>query len=159
MDLPFSRDVAVSIQTYIRGDTINILRNRRLLEMLMQRGRISMNWGGTGVEKRIRYRRSPIKGYADTDTVVFNRIDKWKVAAMPYRGYTAVDSCTEIELEQNKGNEQIVRLYGGMAERIRDDIRDQFSEEVYVDGYASGNYKRLLGVEAFCSGGTSVSGG
>lgn len=159
MDLPFARDAAVSIQTYIRGETENIFRLRRFLELLMQRGRISYNWGGTGVEKTIRYRRSQIRGYADTDTVVFNRVDKWKRASMPYRGYTAVDSCTQIEIEQNKGNEQIVRLYGGMAERIKDDIRDQFHDEVYVNGYAAGNQKRLLGTESWASGGTAQAGG
>ena len=42
-------------------------------EIFKSRGRITMNWSGTQMDWKVRYRRAPMQGYADTDTLTFAR--------------------------------------------------------------------------------------
>lgn len=152
----WSRIVNTTIRQYVRGEEVNVLRNRKVTAMLKSKGRISFNHSGDGIDWKVRYKRAPLFGYADTDTLTFSRRDRWKTAFLDWRGYSITDSQTKMEKLKNKGTEAIVKIYDSIARNLMEDAEDQFGDEFYVDGYATGNGRRLIGIESFM-GNTGVS--
>jgi hypothetical protein len=145
----WSRIVNTTIHEYIRDEEINILRNRKLLAMLKEKGRITFNHSGDLMDWKVRYKRAPMVGYADSDTLTFSRRDRWKTAQLEWRGYAATDSMTKMERLKNKNTEAIIKIYSQIAESLVDDLDDQYGDEFYIDGNAAGNSKRIHGVESF----------
>src|ERR1700727_3292797 len=111
----WSRGVNTTIANSIKGEEVNILRNRKLTAMLKSRGRITFNWAGEHVDWKIRYKRAPMQGYADTDTLTFPRRDRWKTATLPWRGYALTDSRTKGERLKNRSGQAIINVYGQIA--------------------------------------------
>lgn len=145
----WSRMVNTTISEYVKGEEVNILRNRKLLDRMQKKGRISFNHGGLSFVKRVRFKRAPMVGYADGDTLTFSRRDRWKTTELDWRGYSVTDSVTKKEQLMNKGAQQIVNVFSGITESLMDDIKDQFGDELYIDGNATGNSKRIHGIESF----------
>jgi hypothetical protein len=138
-----------TIANYIRQEEINVLRARKLLAMLQSRGRVTMNHSGTEMDWKVRYRQSPMSGYADGDMLSFPRQNRHKTAKLPWRGYTATDSISKMEIEQNKGAEAIIKLIDNLAKFLMSDMSEQFGQQLYVDGNASGYTKGIHGLESF----------
>lgn len=147
----WTRIVNTTIHKYIRDVEVNILRNRKLLALFKERGRIQFNLSGDLQDWKVRYKRAPMQGYADADTLTFSRRNRWQTAQLPWRGYAATDSMTKMERLQNKSTEAIVKIYSEIASNLMDDMDDQFGDELYIDGNAAGNSKRLHGIESFLS--------
>jgi hypothetical protein len=155
----WSRIVNTTIADYVRGEENNILRNRKLLALMQQKARISFNHAGDKIVKRVRYKRAPMVGYSDGDTLTFARRDRWKTTELDWRGYSSTDAMTKKERLMNKGTEAIINIYEDVAKSLMDDVNDQFGEEFYVDGNATGNTQRLHGIESFLgNGGASAAG-
>lgn len=153
----WARIVNSTSQKYFRKEEVNILRNRKLLALMQSRGRITYNHSGDFMDWKVRFRRAPLTGYADGDTLTFARINKRKTAQLEWRGYTVSDSMTKMEREQNKSVEAIIKIYDNLARELKDDIDDQFGDEFYVDGNAAGNSKRIHGFEsALGDGGNTI---
>lgn len=155
----WARLINTTTQEYLRGEEVNVIRNRKLLAMMESRGRITFNHGGTFLDWKVRYRRAPIQGYADGDTLTFSRQNRWKTAQLDYRGYTVQDSITLLEELQNKGDAAIVKYAGELAGLLVEEITENFGDELYVDGTASGNTKRIHGIESFMSTSAAASAG
>src|SRR5271166_430536 len=109
MSQPWSRVINSTIRNYIRQEEVNILRNRKLTALLKKRGRITFNWSGIGMDWKVRYRRTPMVGFADGDTVTFARQDHDKTAFLDWRGYSAADAMTKGEYLMNRGTEAIIK--------------------------------------------------
>jgi hypothetical protein len=154
----WSRIVNTTIKEYVRGEEVNVIRNRKVLAMLRQRGRITFNHAGDGLDWKIRYKRAPLIGYADTDTLTFSRRDRWKTAQLDWRGYSIQDSMTKMERLKNKSVEAIVKIYDDIARNLMDDVDDQFGDELYINGYAAGNQKRIHGFESMMGANAVVAG-
>lgn len=152
----WSRIANTTIHEFVREEEINILRNRKLLAMMRERGRITMNHAGDLMDWKVRYRRAPLQGYADTDTLTFSRRDRWKTAQLEWRGYATTDSMTKAEKIKNKNTEAIVKIFDGMAKRLLEDIEDQFGDELYINGNAAGNSKRIHGFDSFTTNSASA---
>ena len=144
----WSRIVNTTTHQFIRQVEENILRNRKLLAMMRERGRISFNHSGDLMDWKAKFKRAPMQGYADSDTLSFSRRDRWKTAQLDWRGYAGTDSMTKLELLKNKNTEAIVKVYSEIAMNLMDDLDDQFGEEFYIDGNATGNSKRIHGIES-----------
>lgn len=155
----WTRVVNTTIANYVKGEEVNILRNRKLLAMLKERGRITFNWGGDKMDWKVRYRRAPMQGYADTETLTFPRRDRWKTAHLDWRGYAATDSMTKGERLKNKGAQAIIDVYTQIARSLLDDMEESFCDELYIDGNASGNGKRIHGIESFLGTSGAAAGG
>ncbi len=153
----WTRVVNTTLRKYVRGEEINVLRNRKFTAMLRQRGRLKMNASGEQYDWKIRYKRAPLFGFADSDTLTFSRRNKWKTANLPWRGYAVTDSMTKKERLMNKGTEAIIKLYSRVSSTLMEDIEDQFADEVYIDGNASGNSKRIHGAESWNAGTQTVN--
>lgn len=155
----WSRIVNSTIHEFIREVEINILRNRRVLAMLKERGRITFNHAGDLMDWKVDYKRAPMQGYADSDTLTFSRRDRWKTAQLDWRGYAATDSMTKLERLKNKNVEAIIKVYSEIATNLMNDVEDQFGDEIYIDGAAAGNSKRIHGVESFLGSTVPAGGG
>jgi hypothetical protein len=145
----WTRIVHTTTAQFIRQVEENILRNRKLLALLKSKGRITFNHSGTELDWKVRYRRAPIRGFADSDTLSFPRHERFKTCKLDWRGYATTDAMTKRERLINKNTEAIVKVYSDIATSLMDDIDDQFGDELYVDGNASGNSKRIHGIESF----------
>lgn len=145
----WSRIANTTIAEYVRGEESNIMRNRKLLALLKSRGRLTFNHAGDKIVKRVRYKRAPMIGYTDGDTLTFSRRDRWKTTELDWRGYSVTDAMTKKERLMNKSTEQIIDIYSDIGKALMDDIEDQFGEEFYCDGNATGNTKRIHGFESF----------
>jgi hypothetical protein len=159
MAVEWSRIVNTTIHEFIREVEPNILRNRKLLALLKSRGRITMNHAGDIMDWKVKYKRSPMIGYSDTDTLTFSRRDRWKTAQLDWRGYAATDSMTKLEKLKNKSTEAIVKIYSEIATSLMDDLDDQFGDEMYINGYGAGNGKRIHGIESFMADSGAVAAG
>lgn len=155
----WSRIVNTTIHKYIREVEVNILRNRKVLAMLQSKGRISFNHSGDLMDWKVRYKRAPMQGFTDSDTLTFSRKDRWKTAQLEWRGYAATDSQTKLEQLKNKNTEAIVKVYSEIASNLMEDMEDQFGDELYVDGNASGNSRRIHGLESFFGNGGAAAAG
>lgn len=145
----WSRIVNTTIHKFIREQEINVLRNRKLLALLQKKGRIIMNCSGDLLDWKVRYKRAPMVGFADMDTLTFTRKDRWKTAQLDWRGYAIPDAMTKRERLINKNMEAIVKVYSELATNLLEDMEDQFGDELYIDGNATGNSKRIHGIESF----------
>lgn len=155
----WARIVNTTIHQYVRDVEVNVLRNRKLLAMLKERGRITFNHAGDLMDWKVRFKRAPMQGFIDSDTLTFSRRDRWKTAQLGWRGYAATDSMTKMERLQNKNVEAIVKVYSEIASHLMEDMEDQFGDEFYIDGNAAGNSKRIHGIESFMgNSGAAVNG-
>jgi hypothetical protein len=145
-----------TINKYIRDVEVNVLRNRKLLALMKQHGRISFDHSGLLLDWKVRYKRAPIQGFADGDTLTFPKQERWKTAQIDWRGYAAVDSMNKMERLKNKNAEAIVKVWSEAATLLMEDMEERFGDELYIDGNATGNSKRMHGVESFF--GTSSAG-
>lgn len=149
MSAEWTRVLTTTIHDYVKGEEVNILRNRKFLGLLKQKGRIEFNHSGDKISKRVRYKRAPMVGYSDGQTLTFTRRDRWKITELDWRGYSTTDGETKKERLMNRGKEQIIDVYTDLAKAIVDDIEDQFGEEFYIDGNAAANIDRMHGIESF----------
>jgi hypothetical protein len=148
----WSRVVNTTTHDWLRGEEVNVLRNRKLLALMKEKGRISFNHFGDAVNWKVQYKQVPLQGAADGDTLTFPRRDRWKSAQLDWRGYASTDSMTKKERLMNRSTAQLVDMYADIAKLLMQDMKTQFGQEFYVDGYASGNEKRLHGIESFMGG-------
>lgn len=155
----WSRVANTTIADYVKGEENNILRNRKFYALLKQKGRLTFNHTGDSIVKRIRFKRAPMLGYADGDTLTFARRDRWKTCTLDWRGYSITDSMTKKEKLMNAGKSQIIDIFSDIGKSLMDDMEDQFGEELYVDGNASGNQKRFHGAESFFGNGGAAAAG
>ena len=154
---PWSRLVNSTIADYIRESEENIFRNRKFTALLKKRGRITYNHSGIKMDWKVRYRRAPMIGFADGDTVTFSRQDRHKTAQIDWRGYSAADAMTKGEFLQNRSTEAIIKLFESRSKFLLADVEDQFGEQMYVDGTMAANTKNFHGIETFLqTSGTST---
>ncbi len=153
----FNRVLQTTISEYVTGATDNVIRNRKLLALLKARGRISYGHSGTEMNWGIQWKQRDIDGYADGDTLAFARSDLYKRASLPWRGYSMQDMITHKEKLMNRGKPALIKYVSEMVENMMRDFGDKFHKQLYIDGNATGNGKKIHGFDSFS--GASVSAG
>lgn len=124
-----------------------------LLKLMQGKGRLQYGCTGTAVKWTVKYKRIDLVPYADMDALNFARNTTVLTATLDWRGYKLPDAISELELAMNEaGNDtQIIDLFKGKLEQLSDDANEQIGAEFYKDGNATGNEKRLHGIESFLS--------
>ncbi len=153
----WARVVNTTTRDFIKGETVEVLRNRKLLAILNDRGRVTMNGSGTEMQWQIRYKQAPMQGFDDSDTITFSRVNRWKNGVLPWRGYVGADSMTKREKIINKGTEALISVFGTIAKNLMQDIEEQFGDQLYIDGNAAANTKLIHGIESFMGVSGTVS--
>jgi len=144
-----TRTILTTLKEFLRGYETETLRNRILTALLMKRGRIKYGAGGLGPQWQVKFKQATIQGNDGTGTLTFSEQQRYKQAYLPYRGYAVVDSATKRTRVLNKGAEALVNIMETIVTNLTEDLEEQFGQEFYIDGNASGNEDRMHGVESF----------
>jgi hypothetical protein len=140
--------VAATITKHLLQREVNVLRKRLLLALLKKKGRITYNNSGKDVDWRVQFSRADIIPYADSDTIAFPRRNRYKVATLDWRGYQMAESITKKERLMNSGKEAIIKLFDEKSNMMMTDFEEAFCDQLYVDGNAAANVKRIHGFES-----------
>lgn len=142
---------------YLKGVTDLTIRQRLLLSMLRKRGRITYGHSSHTCLWNVQRSEPPVESYADGATITYDRLDMDAQLSIDWRGYHARDMMTAKERAMNQGPTAIINRYKEKIPRLVSGMRNKFSTELYIDGYAAGNENRLCGLESFCGSGTTVA--
>lgn len=154
----FNRVLQTTIAEYMLGAEDETIRNRKLLALMKAKGRITFGHYGTQLDWGIRYKQRDIDGYADGDTLSFQRSDLSKRANVPWRGYTMTDMVTKKEKLMNRGKAALIKYVSEMVEGMMEDFQVRFHKQLYIDGNASGNSKKIHGFDSFTGTSGASSG-
>ena len=144
--MALARIVHSTIRDYIKGAQDSVMRKRLLLAMLQKRGRISYNRSGLKLDWKVQFDRQPLSTYDEGELISFTASDRYRTFTSEWVQYVASDSITKKQTLQNRGAQAIIQLASEMGKKLLDDARDRFCEELFVDGAATANAKRLDGL-------------
>lgn len=139
---------------YIKGAEDATVRKRILLAMLQKRGNVKFNVPGLDKEWRIKYRVPAPSGYTDGGVIDYTRQDIYRHFSIGQRMAVNPDMMTELERKACRGDAEIVSRYNAIIPGLLEGCRDNFSKEIWGDGYASGNENKLIGLNSFTGAGT-----
>lgn len=143
-----SRTLTTIIRKHLRDVEEEMLREHRLTAKLESDGRVITGVGGAGFDWPVQYRLHEVTDNNGTDPRNFVAQDLWLLANLEYRGYQVTDAISKKEKLAARGQEAIIKVANGIVERLKTSIRETFARELYVDGEASGNSKRIHGIES-----------
>ena len=159
MAFGWERVANTTIRKHLREKEPAILRDRKLLAMLKDRGRISYNNAGDGFDWNIQFRMPPMIAFGDMQTLSFPQQQLWKEPFLDYRGYAMADSMSKGEFLKNRSTEALVNVWSGRGERMTTAISEQFGDEFYVDGEATGFTEAIHGIESFLGNSGAATNG
>ncbi len=144
-------------QKYLRETIDNTIRERLYLSMLRKRGKITEGHDGKFLEQKIEFNRPPIQTRTDMQQITYTAKDRWRTIQLPWRQYSVNDAMGEMASYQNSGVPAIVKVFDGMAERLKKDMDEGLGPELYRDGYA-GDGSGLCGIDSFTGTGAVAAG-
>lgn len=145
----WARAIATTIVQHTRQEEIAVFRRFKVFAMLESSGNILMNQSGRGFDWNVRYRNAPVTGNTGDTPRTFSRVNMWKRAELPWRGFTATDAIYRRELLENRGKEALVNVASGMAQRLQESLEQYLAYQPYVDGNAPGNENFFHGALSF----------
>lgn len=145
----WARAIATTIVQHTREEEIAVFRRFKVFSMLEASGNILMNQNGRGFDWNVRFRNAPVTGNSGDTPRTFNRVNMWKRAELPWRGFTTTDLIYRRELLENRGQAALVNVAGQMAQRLQESLEQYLSYQPYVDGNASGNENFFHGALSF----------
>ena len=155
----WARAAVASLPKFIRTVESSMIRQRKLSAILMKKGRMLFNQTGKHLNWKAQFRLPPVSGYADLDVITHSRVNMHKEAELPWRGYIATDALSRFDELTNKGDEAIIKVAEQIPKQLMKSMDQYLGEEFYVDGEATGNEKRLHGIESFMSTSGAYAGG
>lgn len=144
----FARSMVTTLANHVRDTEAAWMRSFQLLALLESNGRVTYNHGGRGFDWRVRYKRHNAEGNTGETIRNFARVNLDKMAYLQYRGYQATDSMYEKEMQENKGEHAIVKVFDGMVDSIEASMKQALATEPYIDGNATGNETSWHGLES-----------
>lgn len=155
----WARDAATTLTNHIRDEEQAWMRSFAIGALIEANGQIMYNQDGRGFDWPVRYRKHNLEGNTGETERNFIRKNLWQTPALEYRGYQAVDSITEKELQQNRGESAIIRLWDGFQRRLDESVQQGIAAEFFIDGNATGNTTRWHGFESFMGGTQTITEG
>lgn len=147
----WARSIGTTLTQHLREEEQTTFRRFKVFAALQANGNVAMNQGGRGFDWQVRYRNVPVSTYTGESPRVFARHALWQRANLPYRGYSVTDQISKREMLENRGQAQLIDVAGKMSNRLRESIEEHLAKEVFIDGYASGNDNRWMGLESMFS--------
>lgn len=148
MAAPWVGIVETTTDEYIRDVEDAIMRDYKFLALIQSRGNVTFNHGGVQMNWKVRFRRNTPKGYGDLDPMTHPRVNRHKTAKLGWRAYAMPEAVSKFDRLQNKGAAAIVNIIADKVQVMTEDMQTFFSEQLYVDGDASGNEKGIHGLES-----------
>lgn len=145
----WSRVIATTIVNHLREEEQATFRKFKVFAMLESSGNVVMNQSGRGFDWNVRWRNAPVTGNTGDTPRTFSRVNMWKRAELPWRGFTTTDSIYRREMLENRGQQALVDVAGKMAERLQESLEQHLSYQPYRDGNASGFENDFHGMDSF----------
>lgn len=145
----WARAIGTTITNYLKQEELATFRKFKVFALLENSGNVSYNQSGLGVNWQVRYRNQPVQGNNGETPRVFSRQNLWLDANLGWRGYQVPDAIYKREMLENRGQQALINVAGGMAQRLKESMEQHLAGEVYVDGDAAGNELRFHGLESF----------
>lgn len=123
-----------SIANYLKGEELNIMRNKAMTAMFTERGRTVMDQSGKKLNWKIRTVVKALSEYTESSGVGFGRTNRHEEAELDWGAYVISDSITKMEKLANRGREAIVNYASNLMEMLVDDFKDGFNAVFYQDG-------------------------
>ena len=153
----WSRVIATTIVQHLRETEEATFRKFKIFAMLESSGNVIMNQSGRGFDWNVRYRNAPVTGNSGDTPRTFSRVNMWKRAELPWRGFTATDSIYRREMLENRGQQALVDVASKMSERLQESLEQHLSFQPYRDGEAAGYENDFHGLESFLGYNGTVS--
>jgi hypothetical protein len=153
----WSRVIATTIVQHLRETEEATFRKFKVFSMLESSGNVIMNQSGRGFDWNVRYRNAPVTGNTGDTPRTFSRVNMWKRAELPWRGFVTTDSIYRREMLENRGQQALVDVAGKMAERLTESLEQHLSYQPYRDGNAAGAENDFHGMESFLNYAGTVS--
>jgi hypothetical protein len=147
----WSRVIATTIVNHLREEELATFRKFKIFALLESSGNVVMNQSGRGFDWNVRWRNAPVTGNTGDTPRTFSRINMWKRAELPWRGFTATDAIYRREMLENRGQQALVDVASKMAERLQESLEQHLSYQPYQDGSAAGHENDFHGLESFLS--------
>ena len=145
----WARAIATTIVQHTRDEEVAVFRKFKIFAMLESSGNIMMNQSGRGFDWNVRYRNAPVTGNTGDTPRTFSRVNMWKRAELPWRGFTTTDAIYRRELLENRGQQALVNIASQMASRLQESLEQHLSYQPYVNGYEEGNENAFHGLLSF----------
>jgi hypothetical protein len=145
----WARAIATTIVQHTREEEIAVFRKFKVFTMLESSGNVLMNQNGRGFDWNVRFRNAPVTGNSGDTPRTFNRVNMWKRAELPWRGFTTTDLIYRRELLENRGQAALVNVASQMAQRLQESLEQYLSYQPYVDGNKTGNENFFHGALSF----------
>lgn len=145
----WSRVIGTTIVNHLREEELATFRKFKIFAMLESSGNVVMNQSGRGFDWNVRFRNAPVTGNTGDTPRTFARVNMWKRAELPWRGFTTTDSIYRRELLENRGQQALVDVASKMAERLQESLEQHLSYQPYRDGSASGAENDFHGLDSF----------
>lgn len=145
----WSRVIGVTIVNHLREEELATFRKFKVFASLEGSGNVVMNQSGRGMDWNVRYRNTPVSGNSGDTPRTFSRQSLWKRAELPWRGFVTTDSIFRKEMLENRGQEALVNVASGMAQRLQESLEQHLATQVYSDGDAAGKENDFHGLDTF----------
>jgi len=145
----WSRVIGTTIVNHLREEELATFRKFKIFAMLEASGNVVMNQSGRGFDWNVRFRNAPVTGNTGDTPRTFSRVNMWKRAELPWRGFTTTDAIYRREMLENRGQQALVDVASKMAERLKESLEQHLSYQPYRDGNAAGAENDFHGLESF----------
>lgn len=145
----WSRVIGTTIVNHLREEELATFRKFKVFAALEASGNVMMNQSGRGMDWNVRYRNTPVSGNSGDTPRTFSRQSLWKRAELPWRGFVTTDSIYRREMLENRGQEALVSVASGMAQRLQESMEQHLAFQIYSDGEAAGKENDFHGLESF----------
>jgi hypothetical protein len=145
----WSRVIGTTIVNHLREEELTTFRKFKIFAMLESSGNVVMNQSGRGFDWNVRYRNAPVTGNTGDTPRTFSRVNMWKRAELPWRGFTTTDAIYRREMLENRGQQALVDVASKMAERLKESLEQHLSYQPYRDGNLPQNENDFHGLESF----------
>lgn len=145
----WSRVIGTTIVNHLREEELTTFRKFKIFAMLESSGNVVMNQSGRGFDWNVRYRNAPVSGNTGDTPRTFSRVNMWKRAELPWRGFTTTDAIYRREMLENRGQQALVDVASKMAERLKESLEQHLSYQPYRDGDDANNSNDFHGLESF----------
>jgi hypothetical protein len=145
----WARVIGTTIVNHLREEELNTFRKFKVFAMLESSGNVVMNQSGRGFDWNVRYRNAPVTGNTGDTPRTFSRVNMWKRATLPWRGFTTTDAVYRREMLENRGQQALVDVSGKMAERLQESLEQHLSYQPYRNGDSVGAENDFHGMDSF----------
>jgi hypothetical protein len=143
----WARSLATTITNYLKEEELACFRNFKFWSMIVNNGRTETGMSGETFQWQIQYRNHLVSGNTGETMRSFARENLWKNATLGWRGLQATDAIYNREQLANRGAQALVKVASGMKDRLIKSMNQKLGAEWVIDGEATGNEDRLVGIE------------